>query len=250
MGERIHQVAHGFAGAADAYGRGRPSYPAAAVDQLCRGLGIQDGAAVADLGAGTGALTRLLADRGIVVTAVEPVAEMRAALDGIHGVSPVDGTAEHTGLPAGSMRAAVAGQAWQWFHGPAALAEAARVLVPDGGLGTIRNEMDRSVPWVAAVRGIRAFAQPAGYPAYDRRRLLAEIDAASGWDEPVIRSFPYLFPTSREGVADRVLSTSYVAALPAVERDRVREQVLDVLTDQPDRLDFPYLTEVVTIRRT
>jgi precorrin-6B methylase 2 len=66
--------------AAGRYGSGRPSYPAEAVDVLCEGLGLTGEATVADVGAGTGKLARLLAGRGLRVSAVEPVAGMRAAL--------------------------------------------------------------------------------------------------------------------------------------------------------------------------
>lgn len=250
MSRRIHDTARGFAEAAPAYARGRPSYPDAAIAALSRGLGLTAGDRVADLGAGTGALTRLLVQRGMQVTAVEPVAAMRAALTGTAGVLPVDATAESTGLPAAGVCAAVAGQAWHWFQGPAVLTEAARITAADGGLGTVRNEMDLSVPWVAALRQIRQVAEPAGYPSYDRRTLLADIEAAPGWGEPVIRSFPYVHETTHAGVVDRILSTSYIAALPSGDRERIAARVHAVIADLRTDIAFPYLTEVVTVRRS
>jgi tRNA A58 N-methylase Trm61 len=48
----------GFARAAAAYERGRPSYPAAAVGWIASRLGLGPGKLVVDLGAGTGKLTR------------------------------------------------------------------------------------------------------------------------------------------------------------------------------------------------
>jgi len=239
MTSRIHDTARGFAVAAQAYGRGRPSYPDAAIGALCRGLGLTAGDHVADLGAGTGALTRLLLEHGMQVTAVEPVSEMLAALATTSGVSCVDGTAESTGLAPASVCAAVAGQAWHWFDGPAVLAEAAGIIADDGGLGTVRNEMDLSVPWVAAVRRIRHVGEPADYPSYDRRRMLSEIDAAPGWAEPTIRSFPYAHETTHAGVVDRILSTSYIAALPTADQHRIAAQVREVIADLPAGIAFP-----------
>ena len=86
---RIHEAAAtGFARSADAYEEGRPAYPPAALDPLA----LVPGMAVLDLAAGTGKLTRALAAGGATVIAVEPVAEMRAALP--DSVTALDGTAE------------------------------------------------------------------------------------------------------------------------------------------------------------
>jgi 2-polyprenyl-3-methyl-5-hydroxy-6-metoxy-1,4-benzoquinol methylase len=77
----IHEAARaGFSNAADAYERGRPSYPAAVVRAVVERLGIGPGATVLDLGAGTGELTRLLTPFGAGLLALEPVRAMRDKL--------------------------------------------------------------------------------------------------------------------------------------------------------------------------
>ena len=53
-----------FTGRADVYEAGRPSYPAESLDALFAGLGDPATLVVADLGAGTGISTRILAARG------------------------------------------------------------------------------------------------------------------------------------------------------------------------------------------
>ena len=73
----LHPATRGFA-AADVYERGRPDYPAAAVDTIVERLGLRPGTTVLDLAAGTGKLTRLLIPSGANVIAVEPLPEMRA----------------------------------------------------------------------------------------------------------------------------------------------------------------------------
>ena len=68
----LHERASSFGSVAEAYDRFRPAPPAEAVDWV---LGTAGGVA-ADIGAGTGALTRQLARRAGWVVAVEPDAVM------------------------------------------------------------------------------------------------------------------------------------------------------------------------------
>lgn len=50
----LHPLADRFASVADEYERGRPEYPPAVVGALAAELGLQAGATVLDLAAGTG----------------------------------------------------------------------------------------------------------------------------------------------------------------------------------------------------
>src|SRR5215471_10171910 len=89
-----------FGVAADAYERGRPPYPAGAIDWLVPA----HAARVLDLGAGTGKLTRQLRERGLDVIAVEPSAGMRDQLRrAVPGVAALGGTGEQIPLAAGSV---------------------------------------------------------------------------------------------------------------------------------------------------
>jgi len=136
MSGAIHQsAARGFALVPETYERGRPMYPFAAVRRLVRELRVKPESRVLDLAAGTGKLTRLLAQLGADVVAVEPVDEMRQRLvETIPGVRALPGTAEAIPLENGSMDAVTVGQAFHWFDGDAALAEIHRVLRPAGVL--------------------------------------------------------------------------------------------------------------------
>src|SRR5919109_635573 len=98
-----HAPLAGYARSAAAYERGRPGYPPAAVDFLAARLRLRPGRTVVDLAAGTGKLTRPLLATGAEVVAVEPVAEMRAALPA--DARAVDGTAEAIPLTAATADA-------------------------------------------------------------------------------------------------------------------------------------------------
>jgi SAM-dependent methyltransferase len=126
------------------YVAARPDYPAALFDTLAREAGLQPGAAVADIGAGTGLLTRDLLARAAQVTAVEPSAEMRAACDhalaGRAGYRSLEGQAEATGLADASVDLITAAQAFHWFDIDPARREALRILKPHGQVALIWND--------------------------------------------------------------------------------------------------------------
>src|SRR4029077_20263231 len=61
------------------YDGGRPGYPDAAFSWLTDTFDLEDGASVADVGAGTGISASLFLRHGFTVTAVEPNGAMREA---------------------------------------------------------------------------------------------------------------------------------------------------------------------------
>jgi len=103
---------------------------------------------VADIGAGTGKMSELLARTGAVVDAVEPSGAMRAQASSIPGVTWHAGVAEETTLPDAVFDIVVFAQSWHWVDPERAGVEAARILAPGGVLGIVWNQMDVSIPWV------------------------------------------------------------------------------------------------------
>jgi SAM-dependent methyltransferase len=141
-----------FHGRAEDYARYRPGYPADAVDALLQGL--PRACRVADVAAGTGILSRLLAARGARVLAVEPNASMRAAAASHPDVDWIDGTAEATGLSDGSVDLVTIAQAFHWVDVPSALREFARILRPDGRLAIMWNRRSRDDPFTLGYRSV------------------------------------------------------------------------------------------------
>src|SRR5215470_7435752 len=101
-----------FGTAAQRYDRYRPTY---AEEALVWAVG-PGSSRVADLGAGTGILSRLARSAGHQVIAVEPDGLMRERLvEASPGVLAVGGRAEAIPLADASVDAAVAGQSYHWF---------------------------------------------------------------------------------------------------------------------------------------
>jgi SAM-dependent methyltransferase len=239
-------AAVGFASAAEVYERARPSYPADAVAWLVDRTRLGPGRVVADVGAGTGKLTRLLAGSGARVIAVEPIPEMRAL---IPDAEVVDGTAEELPLEDESVDVVTVAQAFHWFDHERALPELHRVLRPGGFLALVWNMRDLDDPLQRALDDLLA-------PV----RQEVPLQQAGAWREPLARSqlfeqdevasFAYEQRFTSDDLCDRVASTSFVAAMSAVERDALlaRVRALTYRLDEPFR--FPYKTEVHVLLRS
>jgi SAM-dependent methyltransferase len=147
----VHSRARSFDAAAANYELGRPGWPREAVEIATRRLGLQRDAAVLDLAAGTGKLTRVLAGRFATVTAVEPLAGMRAVLQArTPGARALAGTAEAIPLGDAAVDGVFVAEAFHWFDPVRAVAEMARVLRPRGGVAVLYNRLDRhgqQEPW-------------------------------------------------------------------------------------------------------
>jgi SAM-dependent methyltransferase len=133
-----------FSDRVDDYVRFRPGYPRALLDLLTNACGLGPESVVADVGSGTGILTRMLLDSGARVIGVEPNLAMRSAaqnaLAGNERFESVDGSAESTTLAADSVHLITAAQAFHWFDPPRARVEFARILRPSGFVALIWNQ--------------------------------------------------------------------------------------------------------------
>lgn len=249
MSSPIHDAAQrGYTTASDNYQRGRPEYPEALAGWLGGVLGVTPGSRVVDLGAGTGKFTKLLARTGAAVTAVEPVDAMRARLaESLPGVTALAGTAEAMPLDEASVDVVICAQAFHWFANPQALTEMHRVLRPGGRLGMVWNVRDESRDWVAAITEIIT-PYEGDAPRFYTGKWKRPFEGQSLFG-PLTRT---VFPHSHVGsfdqvVIDRILSVSFIAALPPAEQQSVADR-LRALRDrfpelQADSIAFPYATE-------
>lgn len=123
------------------YISGRPSYPEGVMDFIVANS-VKD-ATVVDIGAGTGKLTKLLAERFSKVYAIEPDEGMRNILDEVAqkmgNIITSYGSAEHTGMRDNSVDSICVAQAFHWFNTTAFRKEALRIIRPNGRLFIVHN---------------------------------------------------------------------------------------------------------------
>jgi SAM-dependent methyltransferase len=241
----VHPVAaKGFNEGADAYERGRPGYPAAAIDWLADLLDLFSGTEVVDLAAGTGKLSRALSAAGADVTAVEPLARMRALIG--PPIRALEGTAEQIPLPDGAADAVTVAQAFHWFDAERSLAETHRVLRPGGHLALVWNVRLLDDPGQAAVEELIA-PYTGEIPRHRSGEWRVPIDASDLFGPLEERSFPNEQHLDADGLADRVASTSAIAALAAEEQSRLLERVRALAAEGP--LTLRYRCDVQVARR-
>jgi len=239
-----HPLARSFGRDAAAYEAARPEYPEAAVAWALAPL-VPLAAArprVADVGAGTGKLTRALVRHGAEVVAVEPDEEMAAELRaGLPGVETRLGSGESLPLADAGFDAVAYGQAWHWVDGSAATAEAARVLRPGGVLALVWNTGDRRVEPVARIQAIM------GAPPSDRY-LEAGVVAGPPFGPLEEAAFEWSSPITAEGILDLARSRStFITASPG-EQSRILRELRAMCGDlglaDGGTIEFPHITRV------
>ncbi len=160
------------------YALARPGYAPALFAQLMATVNPVASPAVADIGAGTGLLTKGLLACSYVVEAVEPNEAMRKVADAALGADQfyrsVNGTAEATGLNTHSKNLVCAAQAFHWFDVEKARAEFIRILKPYGHVALIWNDRLVGDPLNTSLNGL--FSEFGGV----RRREMVNQDERAG----------------------------------------------------------------------
>lgn len=238
-----------FSDRVDDYVKHRPTYPTPAIDSILSGLGDPGALVAADIGAGTGISTRLLADRGVRVLAIEPNKAMRDAATPHLNVEWRDGTAESTGLPAASVDLVLCAQAYHWFRPREALAEFARILKSRGRLALMWNARDRSDPFTNGYT--QAIVAIGGESRAETHKFDADKDAASvDFSKAALTVVPHEQVLDLDGLIGRALSASYVP-----KSGPGHEQLIAELTSlfqeyaREGAVKLKYRTEVYLFRR-
>ena len=226
----LHPLAGRFGSVADAYERGRPEYRPAVVGALSAELELAPDAAVLDLAAGTGKLTRRLVAAGLDVVAVEPQELLRDRLAAAVGRERVrEGVAEAIPLQDGAVDAVTVADGFHWFDHARALAEIRRVLRPGGGLAVLTTIPDWSgASWAHELGTLLQETRPE-HPFFDGPPWSQAVGAGEGWTAPREVRVTTSQPTDPGRIVDYVVSMSYIAALADDERAELLGRVTELV---------------------
>ncbi len=224
-----------FGPVADAYDRGRPSYPIEAAVWLTG----RTPSTVVELGAGTGKFTDRLVELRHDVLATDPSDQMLGHLRLRHpDLRVATAPAEAVPVATRSVDTVVAAQSFHWFDADTALREAARMLKPEGRIGLLWNQRDERIPWVKKLGAIIGNQDQ----DVDPTDVLVGSKLFGYVENEVFRHWQ---PLRKNDLRDLVLSRSNVAVLDPMAQDRVLRKV-DELYEEYDRgpngLLLPYVT--------
>ncbi len=206
-------VTQRFSNRAEDYARYRPTYPPQVLETMRRECGLTPQSVIADIGCGTGILSRLFCENGTQVYGVEPNASMleqaRKSLRQFANFVAVRGTAEATTLKAGLADFVTAAQAFHWFDPGPTKREFKRILKPGGWVVLLWNERVDTTPFN------RAYEQLLVRFGIDYHKVkplwtktaLPEFFGSSGFRKAVFDN-PQTF--DRAGLTGRILSASYM----------------------------------------
>ena len=240
---------HRFSDRVADYVKYRPDYPREMLTILQREAGLHKDWIVADMGSGTGISSILFLENGNTVYAVEPNREMRRAAEMLLTAQPkfisIDGTAERTTLPEGSVDLVFSAQAFHWFDPVPTKMEFERILKPGGKIALVWNQRDELDPMQQAYETLLA-GLIEGYSNLSHRNLDAAGIAGFFAPNPMLHAeMPHRQIFDLEGLKGRLLSSSY-----APKSGTVFELLMQGLErlfgefQQDGRVEFKYRTNL------
>ncbi len=257
MSNTIHPAAqHGFSSAAALYQHVRPSYPQAIVTWLQQDLHLSTDAKIIDLGAGTGKFLDSLSQVSKHILAVEPVAAMLEQLRQQHPqVDTLQAQSDAlTQLPAQQFDAVVCAQSFHWFATRESLAAIHHVLKQDGALCLIWNQRDERVDWVKALADFIAEYE-ADTPRFHNQAWAQVFEQQQMFDYVELKQFEqHHAGTVEDVVSKRLLSTSFIAAMPEPAQQALKAQFEQIVRQHTgkgpqDQIVFPYVTYAFHYRK-
>jgi SAM-dependent methyltransferase len=252
-----------FGRVAELYERVRPSYSDAVIDELIVHGGLQPGARVLEVGAGTGKATRMLAERGLAVHALEPDAAMAQVARRTCSGYPLV-TVEQITFEMWRRRelvsAVVSAQAWHWITPAVRYIRASEALAPGGTLASIwtfprwasmplcaglRGAYHETVPELAADFPMHAASEPTDL-AGDWH---AEVASCGGFSDPQVREHRWSLSYSTSAYLDLLQTHQDHILLEPAKRQLLLSAISGVIDDAGGAITVDFATRLCLARR-
>ncbi|OTG80658.1 class I SAM-dependent methyltransferase [Acinetobacter sp. ANC 4648] len=256
MTHSLHPAAQkGFSSAAELYQQVRPDYPPQIIAWLKDELQLTPQSSVVDLGAGTGKFLTYLEQVTPHSIAIEPIAEMLEQLKIVHpDVQVLHASSDNIPLPSESIDAVLCAQSFHWFATIESLNEIHHILKPEGHLGLIWNQRDEEVSWVKALADLLA-SYEGDTPRYHSGAWKKVFEHQFLFRLESVKLFSQLQKgTVEDVVSKRLLSTSFIAAMPQAEQLKLQQQFEQIIFEHTgkspqDQIEFPYVTYAYHFRK-
>jgi SAM-dependent methyltransferase len=233
-----------FNNRAEDYANYRPSYPSEAINCILEGLDEPSSLIAADIGAGTGIASKLLADREIRVIAIEPSANMRKEATPHPLIQFEGGSAENTQLENNSVNLVTCFQAFHWFNPEPTLTEFARILKPGGKLAAVWNNRDRADKFTREYGHIMKIVANSK-PQLHKERIKS-LHNTSLFSAVRHHVFSYQYALDRDGLIGRAMSASYVPKTGKIYEKLTKKlnRLYDKYCSDAGLVNFKYKTNV------
>jgi SAM-dependent methyltransferase len=226
------------------YAAGRPGYPRELVDTLTARCGLAPGTPTVEIGPGTGQATVDLLARGASpLTVVEPDPALASYLREHFGdrITVAEGRFEEVDLTPGSVQLAASATAWHWVDQDVGLPSIARLLAAGGWWScwwTLFHDPDAPDDLFRALepildplptlQGERKGGRAGGF-ALDRQARTADLARTGAFETPHVDHFRWTLELDAGRARSLFGTFSPILALPPAERERVLDQIVDVV---------------------
>jgi ubiquinone/menaquinone biosynthesis C-methylase UbiE len=252
-----------FGQVAKSYAKAREDIPVSLMDSLyIRGISF-DGKKVADIGCGTGALTRKMAMRKANVIGVDPSKELLQYATELnrsknYKIPYVQANSESTGLQDSQFDIVTVMRAWHWFDRDKAILEVKRILKAKGTLMVIDSGFLSGSPVVEKTfqvlsRHVSGGLKPAGAKAKSKQRIngfpIEWFDEwqNNGFELSDFYRLNYSVTFSKEEWVERMESVSWLAGLDEKARGNALQDLRDSLSEQEPYI-IPHECSVCILR--
>lgn len=252
-----------FGQVAKSYAKAREDIPVSLMDSLfIRGISL-DGKKVADIGCGTGALSRKMAMRKADVIGVDPSAELlQLAIDfnktRNYSIPYVQGSSENTGLLDSQFDLVTVMRAWHWFDREKAIIETKRILREKGTLividsGFLAGSEVVEKTFEVLSKYVSGGLKPAGSKADSMQRINGfPIEWFAEWQKngfglSDFYKLNYSVTFSKQDWIERMESVSWLAGLQEGVRKKALQDLSESISDQ-DPFVIPHECNVCILR--